>query len=218
MRHQILAVLALLTLAAAPATPQQAGKPVPGMVRVRIVTSDGSIILALDARHAPKTTANFLAYVDDGRLDGTTFYRAARSKNAPTYGFIQGGIGTDARRMLDAVPLEPTNQTGIRHLDTTVSMAHGSNPDSATGNFAIMLGAHPSMDAGPNYPGYAAFGHVVSGMETVRRILAKPIGGGSGPMKGQMILSPVRLIRAERLDGVAKPTGKVKPWLLGVKY
>lgn len=218
MRHQILAVLALLTLAAAPVTPQQAGKPVPGMVRVRIVTSDGSIILALDARHAPKTTANFLAYVDDGRLDGTTFYRAARSKNAPTYGFIQGGIGTDARRMLDAVPLEPTSQTGIRHLDTTVSMAHGSNPDSATGNFAIMLGAHPSMDAGPNYPGYAAFGHVVSGMETVRRILAKPIGGGSGPMKGQMILSPVRLIRAERLDGVAKPTGKVKPWLLGVKY
>nr|WP_299913756.1 peptidylprolyl isomerase [Sphingomonas bacterium] len=218
MRH-IFSALALIALAGtASAAPEPANKSVKGMVRVRLVTADGPIVLALDARRAPKTTANFLAYVDDGRLDNTTFYRAARSKTAPTYGFIQGGIGTDARRMLSAVPLEPTSRTGIKHTDTVISMAHGGNPDSATGNFAIMLGAHPSMDAGPNYPGYAAFGHVVAGMDVVRRILAKPIGAGSGPMKGQMILSPVRLIKAERIDGVAKPTGQVKPWLLGVKY
>ena len=214
----ILSLMALAALAiASPAVSQPANKPAPGTVRVRIVTSLGPIVVALDARHAPKTTANFLAYVDDGRLDNTSFYRAARSKASPTYGFIQGGIGTDARRMLPSVPLEPTNRTGIKHLDTAISMAHGRDENGATGNFAIMLGAHPSMDAKPGYSGYAAFGHVVGGMDIVRRILAQPSGAGSGPMKGQMILKPVRLIRAERIDGTPKPTGAVQPWLIGVK-
>ncbi|WP_216072760.1 peptidylprolyl isomerase, partial [Acinetobacter baumannii] len=90
---------ALFLTAAAP--PQD-----PGAIRVRIVTSAGNITLALDAKHAPKTVANFMAYVDDGRLDGTRFYRSARRKGAPAQGFVQGGIGTDARRMLPSVPLE----------------------------------------------------------------------------------------------------------------
>jgi len=216
----ILSLLALAALTtAAPALPQQhASKPTPGLVRVRIVTSLGPIVIALDAKRAPKTTANFLAYVDDKRLDNTSFYRSARSKADPTYGFIQGGIGTDARRMLPSpVPIEPTSRTGIRHLDTAISMAHGRDENGATGNFAIMLGAHPSMDARPGYNGYAAFGHVVEGMDVVRKILAQPIGAGSGPMKGQMILKPIPLIRAERIDGTPKPTGGVQPWLIGVK-
>jgi len=215
----ILSLIALAALTiATPALPQQhASKPTPGLVRVRIVTSLGPIVVALDAKRAPKTTANFLAYVDDKRLDNTSFYRSARSKADPTYGFIQGGIGTDARRMLPSVPLEPTNRTGIRHVDTVISMAHGRDENGATGNFAIMLGAHPSMDAKPGYSGYAAFGHVVEGMDVVRKILAQPIGAGSGPMKGQMILKPVPLIRAERIDGTPKPTGAVQPWLIGVK-
>jgi peptidyl-prolyl cis-trans isomerase A (cyclophilin A) len=215
MRYPVLLAFALATLAvpgAAAARP--ADKPKPGLVRVRIVTSEGPITLALDARRAPKTTANFLAYVDDGRFDGTLFYRAARRKSTPKLGFVQGGIGTDVRRSLDPVPLEPTTRTGIRHLDATVTMARGDAPDSATGNFSLTVGPTPNMDADGKDLGYAAFGHVVSGMDTVRRILAQPTGGGSGPMKGQMILHPVRLISAKRLDGVAKPTGQAKPWLL----
>lgn len=207
-----LLLLAAAFAASAPAAPP--ARPAPGQVRVRIVTSEGPILLALDARRAPKTTANFLAYVDDGRFDGTTFYRAARRKTAPAFGFIQGGIDTDYRRALDPIPLERTDRTGIRHLDATVSMARGSNPDSGAGNFTISVGPTPNMDARGAYPGYAAFGHVVSGMDTVRRILAKPSGGGTDAMKGQMILRPVRLIRAERLDGTARPTGRVKPWLI----
>jgi peptidyl-prolyl cis-trans isomerase A (cyclophilin A) len=215
MRYPVLLALALAALAVpAAVAARPADKPAPGLVRVRIVTSEGPIIVALDARHAPKTTANFLAYVDDGRFDGTLFYRAARSKSAPKFGFVQGGIGTDVRRSLDPVPLEPTSRTGIRHLDATVTMARGDTPDSATGNFSLTVGATPNMDAHGKDLGYAAFGHVVSGMDTVRRILAQPTGGGSGPMKGQMILRPVRLISAKRLDGIAKPTGQAKPWLL----
>lgn len=215
MRPFLFALLALAVASAAPAAPQPASKPAPGMVRVRIVTSEGPIVLALDARHAPLTTANFLAYVDDGRLDGTTFYRAARSKGAPKFGFIQGGVGTDVRRFLPPVPLEPTSRTGIRHLDATVSMAHGDNPNSATANFTISVGADPNLDAKGNRLGYAAFGHVVSGMDIVRKILAAPAGGGTGSMRGQMLVHPIRLISAQRLDGIAKPSGHVKPWLLG---
>ena len=215
MRYPVLLALALATLAVpGAAAARSADKPRPGLVRVRIVTSEGPIVLALDARRAPKTTANFLAYVDDGRFDGTVFYRAARRKSTPKLGFVQGGIGTDVRRSLDPVPLEPTSRTGIRHLDATVTMARGDTPDSATGNFSITVGPTPNMDAQGKDPGYAAFGHVVSGMDTVRRILAQPTGGGSGVMKGQIILRPIRLISARRLDGVAKPTGQVKPWLL----
>lgn len=205
--------LALLA-AASPLFAQAAGKPTPGVVRVRIDTSAGPMLLALDARHAPATTANFLAYVDDGRFDGTSFYRAARSKAVPGQGFIQAGIRTDARRILPPFPLEPTSKTGIRHLDATVSMARGDSPDSAGGNFVITVGPAPHMDARPGHPGYAAFGHVVGGMDTVRRILALPSGGGMDAFKGQMILDPVKLIRARRLDGVAKPTGRPKVWLL----
>jgi peptidyl-prolyl cis-trans isomerase A (cyclophilin A) len=186
-------------------------------VRVRLNTSAGAIVLALDARRAPKTVANFLAYVDDGRLDGTEFYRAARRKASPKFGFVQGGIATDARRMLPPLPLEPTNLTGIRHTDGTVSMAHGIDPDSANGNFSIMVGDNPSLDARGSFRGFAAFGRVVSGMDVVRRILAMATGGGREAMRGQMILKPVRILSAQRLDGAARPTGRVKPWLIGVQ-
>lgn len=218
MRHALLSVIALAAfIVAVPveAGPKPAPKATPDLVRVRINTSEGSIVVALDARHAPLTTANFLAYVDDGRLDGTNFYRAARSKGAPKFGFIQGGVGTDVRRFLPPLPLEPTSKTGIRHLDATLSMAHGDNPNSATCNFTISVGADPSLDARGKSLGYAAFGHVVSGMDVVRRILAAPTGGGVGAMRGQMLARPVQLISAQRLDGVAKPSGHVKPWLLG---
>ena len=69
------------------------------------------------------------------------------------------------------------------------------------------------MDARPGYDGYAAFGHVVAGMETVKRILAKPSGGGQDAMKGQMILKPVTLISAKRLDGKPQPTKEPRMWL-----
>ena len=128
---------------------------------------------------------------------------------------MQGGIGTDARRMLPPLALEPTNRTGIRHTDGTISMAHGVDPNSANANFSIMVGDNPSLDARGSFQGFAAFGRVIAGMDVVRRILAMPSGGGRGVMKGQMLLKPVRILSARRLDGVARPTGRVKPWLIG---
>lgn len=206
-------LLAMLLLGAAPAaivtTPRE-----PAIVRVRLVTGAGAVVLALDTRHTPQTATNFLAYVDDGRLDGTLFYRAARRKLSPGR-FVQGGIGTDARRMLGMVPFEPTSRTGLRHIDGAVSMARYDRLDSATANFSIMVGANPSMDASPGSPGYAVFGRVIAGMDVVKRMLAAPTSpGGDGAFKGQLLVAPVPIVRAERIDGVAKPTGGMKVWLM----
>ena len=81
----------------------KATAPQTDKVRVRLDTDAGPIELELDARNAPVTTANFLAYVDQGRLDGTSFYRASRTRGAEERGFIQGGIQRNYRRMLPPV-------------------------------------------------------------------------------------------------------------------
>lgn len=208
----------LLASSLASAAAADSGRSTPGAVRVALVTSLGTITVAVDTRHAPATSANFLAYVDDGRFDGTSFYRAARRKADPAHGYIQGGIRTNAWRALPPIPLEATDRTGLRHGDATLSMARQSRPDSATGNFFLTVGPTPAMDAKGAYRGYAAFGRVVGGMDVVRRILALPSGGGSGPMKGQMIVRPVILLRATRLDGTPRPSGRPKPWLIFEKH
>ena len=222
MKQIFLRLLALLVLALTPLMPAHAasdGRPIPGMVRVRIETSMGNIVVALDPKRAPKTTDNFMKYVDDGRFENTKFYRASRSKSDPTRrGFIQGGIDTDFRRtLLPLVPLEPTSKTGIKHVEGTISMARHEHPDTASGNFSIFVGPAPFMDAAPGRPGYAAFGHVVSGMDVVKKIMALPTCCGKGPMFGQMIKADVKIVRAVRLDGKPTPTTIVRPWLFQPK-
>jgi peptidyl-prolyl cis-trans isomerase A (cyclophilin A) len=181
-----------------------AAQPQADVVRVRLETEAGPIVLALDARRAPVTTANFLAYVDQGKFDGITFYRASRKRGAPGRGFIQGGIRRDLTRTLLPIAHEPTSRTGLSHGDGTISMAR-TRPGSATGDFFITAGAERSMDAGSGRPadnlGYAAFGRVVVGMDVVRRILAAPTAPnvGEGAMRGQMIQAPVRITSARRL-------------------
>ena len=207
-----IAVIALTT--SMPMSIPAAAKPAPRLVRVKFATSYGPIVLALETRRAPKTSANFLAYVDDHRFDGITFYRAARSRRAPHLGFVQGGIRTDARRILPPFPHERTDRTGILHLDGTISMARRDEPDSAGGNFFITVGPIAAMDARGPYQGYAAFGRVVSGMATVKRILAMRTGGGMG---GQMLMREVRLVSARRLDGVPHPTREPRAWLVEQK-
>ena len=181
--------------------------PVPDVARVRIETSMGAIVVELDGRRAPVTTGNFLAYVDQHRFDGTTFYRAARTRGAEGRGFIQGGIRRDYRRMLAPSAHEPTSRTGLRHVDGAISMARAEEGAGAMGNFFITIGAQPAMDAHGDEAGYAAFGRVVEGMAAVRRILAAPTvaEAGRGAMRGQMIAAPVTIVRAARVELFALP-------------
>jgi peptidyl-prolyl cis-trans isomerase A (cyclophilin A) len=183
--------------------------PVPDTARVRLETDAGAIVLELNGRAAPITTANFLAYVDQHKFDGITFYRASRTPGRTGQGFIQGGIRRNAMLGLPPIEHEPTSRTGLRHGDGAVSMAR-LEPGSAMGDFFIVSGAMPSMDAGNRRPssgnndteGYAAFGRVVEGMDVVRRILAASTveNAGAGAMRGQMLEQPVRIVRAVRAD------------------
>lgn len=200
----ILRLLALLLMAPLLAAPSPASPPLArgraGEVRVALETGAGRIVVAVDTRRAPITATNFLRYVDAGKFDGTTFYRAARSKSRPGVGLIQGGIDDNIRNSFFPIRHEPTSVTGLRHVDGTLSMAR-NKPGSAMGDFFICVGPAPSLDAAPDYPGYAAFGHVVVGMEIVRRILALPTypGGFSLDTMGQTIVHRVRIARAHRL-------------------
>jgi peptidyl-prolyl cis-trans isomerase A (cyclophilin A) len=191
-----------LAIADSEAVPAEiAAEPLPDVVRVRIETELGDILLALDAERAPLTAANFVRYVEAGRFDDTSFYRAAATEGASGRGFIQGGIRRNYRRMFPPIAHEPTSETGLSHQAGTISMAR-TEPGNAMGEFFITLSAMPAMDASGGEPGYAAFGRVTGGMDVVRRILAAPTvkDAGSGAMRGQMIAEPVRIVRAERID------------------
>lgn len=187
---------------AANAASARAREPLPDLVRVRLETEAGPILLELDSKRAPITTANFVRYVDERRFDGTTFYRASKTPGTVGRGFIQGGIRRDVRRMFPAIVHEPTSETGIRHREGTISMARAEMGAGAIGDFFITASAMPSLDARRGSPGYAAFGRVVEGMDVVRHILAAPTveNAGRGAMRGQMLAAPVRIVAARRAE------------------
>lgn len=190
---------------AAPALPQtpapavSAPAPREDLVRVALDTVDGRIVLALDRARAPITTANFLHYVDSGRFDGISFYRAM--PYGPGGGLIQAGITDNALKLYPPIAHEPTSRTAIRHAAGTVSMAAFA-PGQARSDFFILTKDIPAFDAtAAGNDGFAAFGHVVQGMDVVRKIFAEPVSptNGDGPMKGQMLEPAVRISKATRL-------------------
>jgi peptidyl-prolyl cis-trans isomerase A (cyclophilin A) len=188
---------ALLAATSAPALPQSA--PASQEVPVAIDTSAGRIVVALDETHAPVTTANFLHYADTHRFDGESFYRAMHIGDG---GIIQGGIRSDGRKLFPPIAHEPTSQTGLHNVTGAISMAN-AGPGTARADFFILASDIPSFDATASDPGFAVFGHVVEGMDVVKKILASPVSAtaGEGAMKGQMLDPPVRIIKVERVTG-----------------
>ena len=199
MLKRLLLLVAALCAAPALAQAPAAAPPAAETARVKVETSEGSLVLELEKSRAPITTANFLRYVDEKRLDGTVFYRTVRV--TPTFGFVQFGVQNAPKRVLPPIKHEPTTQTGVRHVDGAISIARLA-PGTAQGDFTISVGAQPSLDADPSREGdnlgYAAFGRVVEGMEVVHRILNAPVSEG-GHFKGEMIAEPVRILSARRI-------------------
>lgn len=187
---------ALAGQAPPPVTPGDLSPPVAttDFVPIAIDTSLGRIIIALDRTHAPKTTANFLAYIDTHKFDGETFYRAMPYGSG---GLIQGGIRSDARKLNKPVAFESTDATGISNTAGTIAMAANS-PGTAQSEFFIMTADIKAFD-GPN--GFAAFGHVVEGMDVVKKILASSVSPtmGEGAMKGQMLDPPIKIVTVKRV-------------------
>lgn len=198
------AALAALVSLTVPARAQDAP---PRTVEVELQTTEGNILVALEVERAPITAGNFLAYVDQHRLDGTVFYRAmVLDWGDQPNGIIQGGTQYDPDRILPPIAHEPTSITGLSHVRGALSMAR-NEPGSATGDFSIMLQDLTNMDADPAnedpqfHDGYAVFGQVIGGMEVVERIHAAPRDPdkGEGWMKGEMLAAPVVITRAVRV-------------------
>ena len=176
------------------------GAAAPKPARVEIDTSMGPIVVVLDTRRAPITSANFLAYVDQKRFDQMSFYRAARADGKAKEGFVQGGTNNIMTRVLPPIRHEPTSRTGLHHVDGTISMAR-DEPSTASGDFFIVVGDGHYLDATRKDPGYAAFGHVTSGMPIVKQMLAAKTfpGGWSKETAGQQMVRPVRIVSVRRL-------------------
>lgn len=162
---------------------------------VAIATTTGTIVLRLEPGRAPNTTANFLRYVAAKTYDGTSFYRTVSKRNQPQAPFevIQGGINARGRSGNTPIGLEPTSASGLHNSDGAIAMARTSDPGSATTEFFIDLGDARYLDAGgPLGAGYAVFGHVVRGMDVVRRI-------HEAPAQGESLSPPVRILTVRRL-------------------
>jgi len=194
----LLAAIPTLTFAQAPAAPAQTGATQAVLIPVAIETSAGRIVIALDKTHAPITTANFLHYVDTHRFDGENFYR---SMHVGEGGLIQGGITSDARKLYPAIQHEPTSQTGLHNVAGAIAMAN-AGAGTARSDFFILASDIPSLDAKGGDPGFAVFGHVIEGMDVVKKILASPVSPtkGEGVMKGQMLEPVIKIVRAERVQ------------------
>ena len=209
----------LIALAAASlATAAQGQTPPPAVVdgpapqaasanpRVTLTTAQGDITLELFVDKAPVTAKNFLKYVDRKLFDGATFYRASKPPGyaANDYGTVQGGLQNDPKKVLPPIAHESNLKTGILHKDGVISMGRHA-PGTAQADWFICIGEMAYLDADAKQPGFAAFGHVVSGMDVAQKILGLPTdpNRGEGAMKGEMLVRPVKILTARR---AAAPT------------
>jgi peptidyl-prolyl cis-trans isomerase A (cyclophilin A) len=145
--------------------------------KVRLATSQGDIVVQLDAAKAPKSVENFLQYVKDGHYDGTIFHRVIA-------GFMIQGGGFDEtmKQKATRAPIALESRNGLSNARGTLAMARTMVPDSATSQFFINVVDNPRLDAAnsPDGNGYAVFGKVVAGMDVVDKIRAVPVGDKSG--------------------------------------
>lgn len=185
IRRPVAALAAMMLVTGAPAL-ARADQPL-----VVLHTTQGDVIVRLDADHAPVTTCNFLRYVQQGRYAGGSFFRtvvAETNDNPNPIDVIQAATtaGSDDPG-LGPIPLERTIDTGLQHTAGAISMAR-DGPDTATSSFFIVTRDTPALDFGggrnPDGQGFAAFGRVISGMEIIEAI-------HSAPAEDEQLVSPV---------------------------
>ncbi len=138
------------------------------------VTGYGVITLELDQEKAPKSAANFLAYVAKGHYNNTIFHRVIP-------GFMVQGGGMEpgmVQKPCDA-PIENEANNGLKNNNYTVAMARTGDPHSATAQFFINVADNGFLNhTSPSQQGwgYAVFGKVVAGADVVDKIKAVKTG------------------------------------------
>ncbi|MFB9906972.1 peptidylprolyl isomerase [Allokutzneria oryzae] len=148
------------------------------MSNVKLHTTHGEIVIELDAEKAPKSTANFLEYVNKGHYDGTIFHRVIK-------GFMiqGGGFEPGLSQKPTAAPVENEATNGLKNNHYTVAMARTSNPHSATAQFFINTSDNDFLNHSSPTPqgwGYAVFGKVTEGQSTVDSIAGVRTGNAGG--------------------------------------
>ena len=161
-----------------PPTDPGSDLPTPGPSAVLMRTSAGDLTIELYPNEAPRTVANFLQYTEDGFYDGTIFHRVVR-------GFViqGGGFTADMVEKETRAPIDNEAQNGLMNLRGTLSMARTMDPHSATSQFFVNTKDNAMLDhtePSPRGWGYAVFGMVIAGMETVDRIEASRVVSRAG--------------------------------------
>lgn len=161
----LLPVIFLNTITAKTEEPKQMDAK---LKKVKLETTMGDIVIELNEKAAPVTVKNFLAYTGEGFYDGTIFHRVI-----PGFMIQGGGFTSDMVQKKPHEPIVNEASNGLKNDRGTIAMARTNNPNSATCQFFINHKDNPSLNyAGANNPGYAVFGKVVEGMETVDKIAA----------------------------------------------
>jgi peptidyl-prolyl cis-trans isomerase B (cyclophilin B) len=141
---------------------------------VDLVTNRGVIEITLDQARAPRTVANFLAYIKSGHYNGTVFHRVIN-------GFVIQGGGYDAR-MIERphrAPIQNEAANGLRNTAGTIAMARTAEPHSASAQFYINVADNDALNFRSRTQdgwGYAVFGKVTQGMDVVQKIAQSPTG------------------------------------------
>jgi peptidyl-prolyl cis-trans isomerase A (cyclophilin A) len=133
---------------------------------VEFKTNLGDFTVELNAEKAPRTTQNFLSYVESGFYSGTIFHRVIN-------GFMVqgGGFTKDMQQKNTNAPIALETNNGLKNVMYSIAMARTSNPHSATAQFFINVVDNPNLDyPKPDGYGYAVFGMVVKGTETIDKI------------------------------------------------
>ncbi len=162
---------------------------------VRFETSLGDFTLELDDEKAPITVANFLAYVDEGFFDGLIFHRVI-----PGFMIQGGGFTPDMSQKKGKAPIKNEAKNGLQNARGTIAMARTSVVDSASSQFFINLKDNAFLDhQGPANYGYAVFGKVVDGLDTIDRIAKQPTAnkGGHGDVPvNEVVINSARRVAA----------------------
>ena len=141
---------------------------------IKLTTNHGVITLDLNAEKAPKTVANFIAYVEAGHYDNTIFHRVIKNFMIQGGGFVPG---MDQKPTNDPIENEAAN--GLKNKRGTIAMARTNDPHSATAQFFINVVDNDFLDfrapSGQGW-GYCVFGEVVEGMDVVDKIRAVATG------------------------------------------
>lgn len=162
---------------------------------VKLHTNHGTVILELDAEHAPETVRNFLAYVENGHYANTLFHRVID-------GFMVqgGGFEPGMKQKSTQAPIKNEADNGLKNERYTIAMARTSDPHSASAQFFINVADNAFLNHKSKTTdgwGYCVFGRVTDGQSVIDSI--KAVKTGRKGMHADVPLEDVILERAENL-------------------